>query len=279
VVAAFDILEIESESERRSSLRVLRRDLREAAETLGLAEIRYLVDLYYQIQEYRKATGNQERALGEGGEPHLVLSWAFGTMEDMENTIKAVLDRYTQVESTGMGAWAREVVGIGPVLSAGLLAHLDIEKAPTVGHIWRFAGLDPTQSWEKGQKRPWNAALKVLCWKIGQSFVKVSNHPRAVYGHLYRTRKAYELERNQSGALAEQAAAKLARFKIGKDTDAYAAYSEGRLPPAHLDQRAQRWAVKQFLADWHGEAYRRHFGKEPPLPYPIAILGHAHQRT
>src|SRR5581483_161544 len=25
--------------------------------------------------------------------------------------------------------------------------HIDIEKAPTAGHIWRFAGLDPTLRW------------------------------------------------------------------------------------------------------------------------------------
>ena len=37
--------------------------------------------------------------------------------------------------------------GIGPVIAAGLLANIDIKQAPTVGHIWRFAGLDPTNKW------------------------------------------------------------------------------------------------------------------------------------
>jgi hypothetical protein len=44
-----------------------------------------------------------------------------------------------------------------------LLARIDIVKAPTAGHIWRYAGLDPTVRWNKGEKRPWNAGLKVLC--------------------------------------------------------------------------------------------------------------------
>ena len=54
--------------------------------------------------------------------------------------------------------WARSIYGIWPVLAAGLLAHIDIEQAPTVGHIWSFAGLDPTKKWQPKTTRPWNAA-------------------------------------------------------------------------------------------------------------------------
>jgi hypothetical protein len=49
------------------------------------------------------------------------------------------------------------------------------------------------------------------------------------------------------------------------------------LPQKALHERSKRWAVKLFLAHWHAEAYRRHYGKEPPLPYAIGILGHAHR--
>lgn len=256
---------------------LLRKDLRAAAESLGLKEVRYLVDLYYQMQDYRKASANQVRSLDAAQEPHMAITWAQGSMQRMEDDIKAMLDRYTMVEPTGMGAWAREIVGIGPVLSAGLLAHIEIERAPTVGHIWRFAGLDPTLSWDKGQKRPWNADLKVLCWKIGQSFMKTQNHSRDTYGKLYVQRKTIEQARNDSGELANQAAEKLERFKIGKTTDAFKAYSEGRLPPAHIDARARRWVVKLFLSHWWEEAYVRHHGTPPPLPYPISFQSHAHK--
>ena len=258
-------------------MRILKADLREAAGTLGIREVRYLVDLYYQVQEVRKASGNQQRQMGDG-EPHKILDWVHIRMQDIEGTIKGALDSYTMAESTGMGAWAREFVGIGPVLSAGLLAHIEIEKAPTIGHIWRFAGLDPSDPWEKGQKRPWNADLKVICYKIGDSFKKFHNHPNDTYGKFYVERKAYEVLRNDRFEYRDQAEAKLRRFVIGKATEAYKAYSIGKLPPAHIDQRAQRWATKLFLAHWFKEAYRRHWGKEPPLPYPIAILGHTHLR-
>lgn len=254
-------------------LQRLSRDLKEAARTLSPNEARYLVDSYYQIQEYRKASDNQVRAMSESTEPHQVLTWLASNSEVLENQIRRALDAWSDEQAAGK--WAKSITGIGPVISAGLLAHIDITKAPTVGHIWRFAGLDPTLKWEKGQKRPFNASLKVLCWKIGESFVKVSNHKADFYGKFYQRRKELETERNEAGQFAEQAAAKLEKFKIGKTTDAYAAYSIGKLPPAHIHSRAKRYAVKLFLAHYHHVAYRCHFGVDPPKPYVISILGHA----
>lgn len=251
------------------------RDLAAAAQTLNDQEARFLVDAYYMMQDDRKRSHNQIRALGASAEPHSILQWLAVQSETLENQIKRALDKYT--ESHEMGSWLRSVHGIGPVISAGLLAHIDIERAPTVGHIWRFAGLDPTQKWEKGQRRPWNAQLKTLCWKAGQSFLKQSGNDKCYYGHLYLQRKAYEIERNDAGTNKELALANSA--KVSKSTEAYKHLITGKLPPGQIDARARRWAVKQFLADMHGEWYRRHFGKEPPLPYPIAILGHAHLRT
>lgn len=248
----------------------LAQDLRKAARTLTTAEVRYLVDLYYQIQDFRKASGNQIASMTKSGEPTLVLSWAYNSMETIEREIKKWLDIYTDAQP--MGQWAKSVTGVGPIIAAGLLAHIDIAKAPTVGHIWRFAGYDPTSKWEKGKKRPHNAALKVLCWKIGESFVKVSANPKDFYGKYYLARKAYEHAKNERGEYAEQAAKEITTKRYRTTTEAYKAYSQGRLPDGHIHARAKRYAVKLFLSHWHGEAYRRILGKEPPLPWPIDKL-------
>jgi hypothetical protein len=252
----------------------LTRDLKSAAKTLSADEARFLVDYYYMMQEDRIRATHQVRALNESEEPHGVIAWLGGNVGVLEQQIKRALDAYT--DASPIGKWSKSIVGIGPIISAGLQAHIDIAKAPTVGHIWRFAGLDPTVSWEPKTKRPWNASLKTLCWKIGESFVKVSGNDADVYGKLYLQRKAYELTRNESGELAEQAASKLARFKIGKDTEARKHYDAGRLPPGHIHARAKRWAVKLFLAHWHHVAYETHYGEAPPKPYVLEHLGHAH---
>jgi hypothetical protein len=296
--------------------------------------MRYFVDQYYQSQEYRKASANQISAIERSGEPCQELTNDIHKqLERIENQIKSQLE--VASNNSPVGRWANSIVGIGPVISAGLLAYIDIREAPTVGHIWRFAGLDPTQSWlgaavgktaahdairdsgglheavpalarligtkaetllkfattdAKGKeikftegtlakaaaKRPWNASLKTLCWHIGESFVKVSHNEKDIYGKLYLERKDYEQSRNALGELKDQAAAKLEKCKIGKDTEAYGYYSKGFLPPAHIHARAKRWTVKLFLAHWHEVAYMVEYQTAPPNPYAMERLGHAH---
>lgn len=331
----------------------LSRDLRRGAATLGDTEARFLVDAYYIMQENRKRAAGQERALTASDEPHEIITWLKAQNEVMESQIKAALDVYTQAHM--MGEWMRQVYGIGPVISAGLLAHIKIERAPTVGHIWSYAGIAgpvtntelkraiyrvayrepvpqgviPTltlekpyeatylypdgeehaffqvvveadeahpailasnpqvigvdrtwrafsgnRPWSKGEKRPWNAGFKTLCWKAGHSFMMFSNDERCFYGRLYRQRKEREINRNERGDFAETA--KIRAETVGKATDAYKAYSKGILPPAHIDAMARRYTVKIFLSHLHEEWYWRHHGKEAPAPFAIAQLKHAH---
>lgn len=248
------------------------RDMAKAAATLSDQEARFLVSRYYAMQDDRKRLHSQAQALSKSGEPHSVFQYLAESAEVLENQCKRALDKYTEAHQ--MGAWMREVHGIGPVLSAGLLAHIDITRAPTVGHIWSFAGLNPETKWAKGQTRPWNAELKVLCWKIGQSFLKFSGDEKCYYGGVYRQRKAFEVANTEAGVHRDIALGLAAG--VGKDTEAFGHYSAGRLPPAQLDARARRYAVKLFLSHMHGAWYELHYGKPAPLPYPIAHMQHVH---
>lgn len=253
----------------------LSRDLAKASISMSKNEVRFLVDNYYIMQRDRTRTDNQARSMmtEDEPEPHEVLIWFSKQASVMEGQLKRALDQYSDADP--VGAWMREVKGIGPVLAAGLLAHIDIEKAPTVGHIWRYAGYDPTVKWEKGQKRPWNASLKTLCWKIGQSFMKLSNDEECYYGKVYKARKEYEIARNERGG--NQDLAEAGRARVGKNTEAFKHYAAGRLPPGQIDARSRRYAVKLFLSHLHGVWYEQHYHKPPPLPYPIAYIpGHTH---
>ena len=253
----------------------LNKDLKKAAKVLTHAEVRYMVDNYYMVQQYRKSLGNQIRALSESKEPNELLTYIFEQTYTLEKNIKRALELYTKKPDPVM-EWCLAQPGIGPVITAGLMAHIDITKAPTVGNIWSFAGLDPTKKWGKGQKRPWNASLKVLCWKAGESFVKVSNKEDAFYGNEYKRRKEEEVRLNEELFFKDQAAEILETRNYKKDTIAYSHYIKGQLPPAHIHSRAKRYAVKLFLAHLHEVWYREHYGQAPPLPYPIAHQNHAH---
>jgi hypothetical protein len=249
----------------------LRRDLRKTMDPMSPRQARALVDAFYAVQDFRIQANNQRKQAAAGGEAHKVIDWLAESLRLLEDNVERALAVYTATEKTGMGLWLRSIVGIGPVLAASLLAHVDVTRQPTVGHLWSFAGLNPDAKWKRGEKRPWNASLKVTCWKIANSFVTTKGHPGSYYGPLYDRRKAYEIERNLAGynrALATE------RLAANSDDDRAAAWKLGQLPPAHIEARARRWTVKLFLAHFWQESYRRHYGTEPPLPYPIAFLGH-----
>lgn len=283
------------------------RDIKKATSTMGKDEARFLVDSYYQMQENRIRAAGQIRSITDGEEPHQTLTWLFEQNKTLESQLKGALNVF--VNSDSVGEWMTSIVGIGPVIAAGMLAHIDIEKAPTAGHIWNFAGLNPNQKWGKGQRRPWNAQLKTLCWKLGESFVKVQNNEADVYGTLYAERKELLWQKNINGELSHNAVQALEAKKIGKDTTAYKFYSglikrdyvmekiqsgdsfppsipktalgekvdTQMLPPAHINARAKRYAVKMFISHLQEVWYTMHYGKAPSSPYAIAILEHAHK--
>lgn len=280
--------EIQDEEQLISAMR-LTRDLKRAAAVLDEKQARYLVDTYYTLQKLRIASAAQVRSSEE--EPNTLMAWTTRMYERLEGDVKSALEVYAR--SQVVGQWSLSIIGIGPVIAAGLMAHIDIKQAPSAGHIWRYAGLDPTTKWEKKQKRPWNARLKVICWKAGQSFVKFSNHPECLYGRLWRQRKDFELlnnnmmeipgskpvryqaiEAGKHGKYAEQARAILTEKNFRAETEAKQWYEQGMLPPAHIEARAERWAVKIFLSHWHAVAYESYYGKLAPRPYALTFLEH-----
>ena len=261
-------------SEFLKSIQRLTRDLRSASVTLSEREARFLVDAYYAMQRDRIRAAHQNRTLTDNAEPHDVLGWLQAQRDTLEKQIARALDAYSDGQPAGR--WARSITGIGPIISAGLIANIDIRQAPTVGHIWRFAGLDPTMKWEKNTKRPWNGSLKRLCFLIGESFVKVSNNENDIYGKVYAARKLYEQAKNAAGDYAGQAAASLAAKRFGDDTQAKKHYLAGQLPPARIHLRAERYATKLFLSHLHAVMFELEFGAPPARPYILDRGGHAH---
>lgn len=260
----------------QSAMTKLSRDLRSAAGTMTQQEARYLVDYYYQLQDDRIRAKGRMRAFSESAEPHELIGWLADNTAFLEKQIAKGLLAYAEADF--VGKWSLSVCGIGGVLAAGLLAHIDIEKCPSAGHIFSFAGIAPFQKeWKKGGLRPFNAKLKTLTWKLGESFVKVSGRENDFYGKVYVAAKAKLTEANERGDFAEQAAQILQDKRFGKDTEAYKAYSAGRLPLAHIHARAKRKAVYLFLSHWWEVSYRHRFpDRECPRPYVIEHGGHVH---
>lgn len=252
----------------------LARDVRSMSADMDSNSARLVVDAYYTLQENRIAFSAQARELEKENSPHELVAFMAHNLQIMEKALKYPLERFAA--STVAGEWALKQYGIGPVLAAGLAAHINIAKAPTAGSIWRYAGLDPTQTWEKGQKRPFNAELKTLCWKIGQSFMKFSGKDQCFYGHLYKQDKARRIAKNEAGEYAEFAKSILEK-KNFKANQTRAKLESGVLSDAQIDAQARRFAVKIFLSHYHAVAYQDHHGEPAPRPYIIAHGGHVHE--
>jgi len=122
----------------------------------------------------------------------------------------------------------------------------------------------------------WNAELKTLCWKIGQSFMKFSGKEDCFYGQLYKQDKARRIEKNNAGDYSDFAKSILEKknFKVNQTR---AKLETGKLSDAQIDAQARRFAVKIFLSHYHAVAYQAHHGTPAPRPYIIAHGDHVHE--
>lgn len=242
------------------------------AHNLSDAEARFLVSDYYAMQEARKRADMQLRHLGEKKDisNFPILNYAASCCAEMETQILKALERYA--EASPIGRWMLAQHGVGPVIAAGMLAYLDIGRAPTVGHFWRYAGLDPSCKWEEGQKRPFNRDVKQLCFHFGECVKRTSNHADSVYGRIYRARKEMLVTRNEAGYNAERA-----KTFYTKSAEVKKTLKKGQLPAGNLDRQACNYAAKIFLSHLHAVMYWEKYKKAPPKPFAIQHLGHAHE--
>jgi hypothetical protein len=242
-----------------------------SAAKLSNHEARFIVSDYYFCQEMRKRTDMQMRHLGENVTDANVriLGWTSHVASEWEMTVQKMLAKYA--EASSVGQWMLAQYGVGPVIAAGMLAHLDIERAPTAGHFWSFSGLNPAQKWEKGQKRPYCAAMKQLCFHFGECVKRTSGAEESFYGKLYRERKALIVARNEEGYNAERAKTfKTASAEVRKQL------AEGMLPAGNLDRQACNYAAKIFLSHLHAVMFFDRYKLSAPMPYSIAMLKHVH---
>lgn len=280
----------------------LSKDLKDASCLLSQREAIWLVKSYYVWQEGRIAAGSRVKKSEKHGTPNAVLEWSFRNMTIVEKNIQNALGHF--VKQYRVGNWLMSICGINKTISAGLLAHLDIRDRHVPSAFWSFAGMDPNAVWGKKEKRPWNADLKKLLWKAGESFVKVSNNKNDVYGKVYAKRKKLEWSRNLTGQFVKEAERALHGKNYKTNTLAYRFYSGqmspsvvqaylekggvpmdakatsvgdevAMLPPGHIHARSTRYAAKLFLSHIHHVMHEDYYGEAPILPYAFSHLdGH-----
>ena len=123
------------------------------------SEIRTLVDNFYQMQADRKRKTEQIRAIKTAADPTgenknaaaAVLKWFCKYDASMEAGIEKIL--LSTAQANEVGQWLLQIKGIGPILSAGLLAYFDVEGRNYASQFISYAGLNDNN-------RPWLGSEK-----------------------------------------------------------------------------------------------------------------------
>ena len=190
------------------------------------AEARFLVSNYYDAQDARKREDMQLRHLGDNPEQAVTrfLKWTADANAEIEGQVKRALEKFA--EGSQVGRWCSPTAWTRTRYHGGLPLRISISsgRQPLVISGGSLKST-PTCKWEKGQKRPFNRALKQLMFHLGECFKRSSNSPDLIYGKLYRERKAMIVARNERGFNAERA-----KTFTTKSADVRKTLAEGKLP-------------------------------------------------
>lgn len=135
--------------------------------------------------------------------------------------------------------WFSKIKGIGNENIAKVVGLIDIEKDDTISSLWSFAGYAPGKDKrQKGQKLPYCAPLRTMCYRTGTSLLRA----KGKYYERYLEYKEFYEKRAEHQGQAIVPASKLPK-RDGKKTETDKFISEG-----HIHALAFRKMIKDFLA-------------------------------
>lgn len=152
--------------------------------------------------------------------------------------------------------WGKHVKGLGAFSMGKLLGFIDIEKDTTVSKLWRYAGFNPGEKREAGEKLHFNMKLKSLCWRIAGNLLKAKGK---YYLYYLQQKTTYQKRFGDEGK-------NIIPAHKGKE-------KEGEIYEGHIHLMALRKMIKLFLSHlW--AVWRTSEGLPVTQPYAIDKLEH-----
>jgi len=160
-------------------------------------ELKLLTREFYAVQDHRKALSNRIGAYERLGLPVTYARQALKDIEETEAKLKGYIVAMLKHDPF-YNSWLKHVKGIGPLLSASLMADLGSpERFNTIGQLWAYCGEHVVDGEaprrKKGNKSNWNGNLRMTLFKVSSSFVK---NTRSFGRQLYDQYKVYYIERD-----------------------------------------------------------------------------------
>lgn len=263
--------------------------------------LRALVKTYYDLQHGVTRLGNRCKVKKNGEDQIVPDNQADGyrmdvgvreylmdlrnelqkSMDETEKRIKTELKKFPVYTEYLVG-----VKGVGPLMSAVIIAEYDIEKATTVSKMWRYTGLDPSET--RGVKVVKTTKPKTYEPKDGEVIRKFDDHVWVRTNTMVRADRLTpgfrcpfnkDLRTKMVGVLGSQ----FIKAKAPYATEFYYPHKL-RLEQehgwedeskGHRHRAAIRYMIKMFLADLYA-AWRELEGLPVRKPYQEEYLGHTH---
>ena len=255
------------------------------------AEIKVAVDAYLGIQKARIEAGNRINMFVDRFRlsEEEAKQWHARMDERLKEVEKQLQKEFrNQVKNFEIYKRLIAVRGVAETLSAQLIAIIqDPSRFKTVSKLWKYAGLGlrkdgSIQKRAKGTRVDYNPRLKMLCWKITDSWIK---HHQGYYGKLLKEFRADEERKNKPfkikkkdaiGYIVAESGVGISKGKKVKKNNIKKIKKDEFLVvrcKSHVLNRARRRAVKRFLAQFWA-TWLNILNVPHRQPYVKDMLGH-----
>ncbi len=159
-------------------------------------DLKLLTREFYEIQKFRKSLANRIGAYERLGIPLNYCPLGLEDIKGLETKLKKHIIALLK-PNLFYNSWLKHVKGIGPLLSASLMAELGSpERFNTVGQLWAYSGMHVVDGEaprrKRGEMANWNAQLRMTLYKVASSFIKYDCFGRKLYDEY----KAYYIKRD-----------------------------------------------------------------------------------
>ena len=158
-------------------------------------------------------------------------------------------------------SWLKSIKGISHLLSAQIISYIDIKKFKQVSSLWHYCGMHVNNGIApkrmKGSKIDWNPQMRMICYKISDSFIK-QRTPK--YRDIYDKEKKKQLMLLETKDNLKPTNIK-SKKKREETTELVKPINHLSPPKSklHVENRARRKAVKEFLKDFYLEGKKLEF--------------------
>ena len=229
----------------------------------------FLVDAALAIEKLRVASEVRQSHLALQGKQDPETDELHRRLKDLEGHVDGRVADLIQGHPSY--PWFSRVKGIGKENIGKVVGLIDIERAPTISSLWKFAGFSvengaAPKRRKGGGKLEYNSQLRSMCWRLGSSLLRAKGKFYDYY--LKEKDKYYQRYENQGVEIVPATS-------LPKDKDGKRYEPEGIISEGHIHNRALRKMIKMFLAMLY-ISWRTGLGLSVSEPYSSAQLGHNH---